>query len=91
MARRIRFENKGQSYQMRCQFCHRPAKELYQMRFEEGGPLYLLHPGNCSRVSFYNYKTNKNNGVVPTIQQQPDDEPEAIETSREGEDNIIQE
>lgn len=65
--RRIRFENKGNSYTMRCHFCHRPKKELYQARFQEGGPSYMLCPGNCLRQAHDNYNAKLKNGVMPTM------------------------
>jgi hypothetical protein len=73
MVRRLRFENKGNSYQKRCHYCHRPAKELYQARFSEGGPMYMLHPGNCFNASMKNYKDNLEKGTMPNIIKETDD------------------
>lgn len=88
MMRRVRFENRGNKYKMRCNFCYRPASELYQIRFVEGGPSYMLHPGNCVKAAYNNYKTNVANGVTPTIRQTQEDLPDQVEFSNE--DNIDQ-
>ena len=90
MIRRIQFMNKGNRYQKRCHYCHRPANELYQARFSEGGPMYLLHPGNCFKAAMTNYKQNVENGTMPTISQPQEGLSEIQQTSIEGEQNIME-
>ena len=86
MVRRVKFMNKGNVYQRRCMFCHRPAGELYQANFSEGGPMYFLHPGACFNAARANYKQNLENGTIPT-EVKNDEFPDQIAFSNE--DNII--
>ena len=90
MLMRHRFENKGQGFKRRCQFCHQPKSELYKAQFENGGPIYWLCPGNCLRQAQANYHEKRDKGIVPTIEKEDFGEPnDIINTSREGEDNIL--
>ncbi len=88
MVRRIRFENKGQAYTMRCNYCKRPKKELYQAQFEDGGPTYMLCPGACLKASYINYKEKKEKNIMPPDTTKQDDA--FSETMRESMDDNIE-
>lgn len=87
---RHRFENNGQKFKKRCDFCHGAKFELYRAQFEEGGPQYWLCPGACIAKAQANYKVKRDKGIIPTQEQKDFGEPsELIRTSREGEDAIV--
>ncbi|MDD5407008.1 MAG: hypothetical protein PHE73_08740 [Sulfurovaceae bacterium] len=90
MAKRIKFENKQRPFSMRCAFCHKPAKELYYVAFEEGGDKYLLHPGNCFYKAQANFQEKKQKGIIPVESIETGGEFSEVETtSIEGAENII--
>lgn len=81
---RMRFENKGHGYKMRCSFCHRPKGELYKTRFDANSPTYLLCPGNCFKQAYTNYRDKTKKGITPIVEM-PNTEPftETMETSND--------
>lgn len=89
IVRRVRFENAGVKYQRRCAYCHRPASELYQANFEQGGPAYYLHPGSCFNAAQANYKQNLKDGITPELPKESEDLPDQVAFSNE--DNIDKE
>lgn len=92
MVRRVRFENNGQKYTRRCDYCHRAKLELYNVKFADGGVAYWLCPGNCFNQAQKNFSEKSNQGIFPTKPEEPDDfTNEVMETSIQGEKNIVRE
>jgi hypothetical protein len=88
MGMRIQFGVPGRPYLKRCDLCHRQSKVLYQIKFEEDGLSYLLHPLNCVAIARKNYTEKRSKGIHPIGKQSPVDMPEEISISND--DNIDQ-
>lgn len=90
MVRRVRMENNGQKYTRRCDYCHQPRIELYNVKFTNGGVAYWLCPGNCFNQAQKNFTEKSNKGIHPPVTPELDDfTNETMEISQEGERNIL--
>lgn len=70
MAKRIRMQNKGNSFRMRCQLCLRPVSEIYRVQFSEGGPFYMLCSSQCVTRAQSNYNRKLKQGLLPKQEQE---------------------